>query len=373
MTDRKKRAAVIYSSIGTGHKTAAYALCEWFSKVNVDTICLDALAYVNPIIRGIYARSYLEMVRKAPQIWGYFYESTDSPEASIGFLAGLHELTVKLNARKLLKVLADFSPDVIIFTHFFAASAVSQEYKGKAPIFLVNTDFLSHVFHRDQEVYDGWFIASEEALLQYEADGIDVKKVHISGIPIKPSFVSPPRKALARETLELPQDDAVLLVMGGGIGVGPLEDVVDSLSQIDNATVLTLCGNNEELRESMEERFSDNEKVRVFGFVRGMEYVYAASDAIVMKPGGLSTSEVLCMERPFFLCGVIPGQEQRNSDYLLDRGAAKIIFEPRKAANTLLSVLQDEKERSRLLSSAKRLAKPRAGEFIANKILESIS
>ncbi|NLG93831.1 MAG: galactosyldiacylglycerol synthase, partial [Acetomicrobium flavidum] len=103
MTDRKKRAAVIYSSIGTGHKTAAYALCEWFSKVNVDTICLDALAYVNPIIRGIYARSYLEMVRKAPQIWGYFYESTDSPEASIGFLAGLHELTVKLNARKLLK------------------------------------------------------------------------------------------------------------------------------------------------------------------------------------------------------------------------------------------------------------------------------
>jgi len=67
----------------------------------------------------------------------------------------------------------------------------------------------------------------------------------------------------------------------------PLEDVVDSLSQIDNSTVLTLCGNNEELRESMEERFSDNEKVRVCGFVRGMEYVYAASDAIVMKTGGV--------------------------------------------------------------------------------------
>jgi len=78
------------------------------------------------------------------------------------------------------------------------------------------------------------------------------------------------------------------------------------------------------------------------------------------------------MERPFFLCGVIPGQEQRNSDYLLDRGAAKMVFEPRRAANTLLSVLEDEKELSSLLSSAKQLAKPRAGEFIVSKILEYI-
>ena len=94
MKDRNKKAAIIYSSIGTGHKTAANALCEWFSKFNVDTICVDALAYVNPIIRGIYARSYLEMVRKAPQIWGYFYESTDSPEAALGLLGSRHELTV---------------------------------------------------------------------------------------------------------------------------------------------------------------------------------------------------------------------------------------------------------------------------------------
>ena len=372
MKDRNKRAAIIYSSIGTGHKTAANALCEWFSMFDVDTICVDALAYVNPIIRGIYARSYLEMVRKAPQIWGYFYESTDSPEAAIGLLGGLHELTVKLNARKLLKVLVDFSPDAIIFTHFFAAAAVAQEYKGKTPIFLVNTDFLSHVFHRDRDIYDGWFVASEEALLQYEADGIDIEKVYISGIPIKPCFMTPPSKRSARDKLRLSQDGSVFLVMGGGIGVGPLEDVVESLSQIREATVLTLCGNNEELREAMKERFFDSVNVKVFGFVKGMEYVYAASDAIVMKPGGLSTSEVLCMKRPFFLCGVIPGQEQRNSDYLLDRGAAKTIFEPRRAAHTLLKVLGDEGEQAKLLEASEKLARPKAGEAIVKKVLEFI-
>jgi len=87
MTDRKKRAAVIYSSIGTGHKTAAYALCEWFSKVNVDTICLDALAYVNPIIREFMPDPTGDGTQ-SPSDLGYFYESTDSPEASIGVSRG---------------------------------------------------------------------------------------------------------------------------------------------------------------------------------------------------------------------------------------------------------------------------------------------
>lgn len=372
MTNEKRRAAIIHSSIGTGHKTAANALCEWFSMFNVETICLDALAYVNPLIRGIYARTYLEMVRKAPQIWGYFYESTDSPEGSIGLLIGLHELTVKLNARKLLKILYDFSPDVIIFTHFFAASAVAQEFRGRIPIILVNTDFLSHIFHRDKDVYDEWFIASEEARLQYEADGIDMNKVHVSGIPVRRCFADPPAKSSARAKLGLSQESEVFLVMGGGIGVGPLEDVVESLSRIDGATVLTLCGNNDDLREAMEERFYDNFKVKVFGFVKDMVNIYAASDAIVMKPGGLSTSEVLCMERPFFLCGIIPGQEQRNSDYLLDRGAAKAIFEPRRTAHTVLSVLRNDAERKRLTDIAGGLARPRAGEFIVKKVLENI-
>ena len=94
-------------------------------------------------------------------------------------------------------------------------------------------------------------------------------------------------------------------------------------------------------------------------------------DAIVMKPGDYRL-KVLCMKRPFFLCGVIPGQEQRNSDYLLDRGAAKTIFEPRRAAHTLLKVLGDEGEQAKLLEASEKLARPKAGESIVKKVLEFI-
>ena len=55
-------------------------------------------------------------------------------------MGGLHELTVKLNARKLLKVLMDFSPDAIVFTHFLLLQQWPRN-TGKGPIFLVNTDF----------------------------------------------------------------------------------------------------------------------------------------------------------------------------------------------------------------------------------------
>jgi processive 1,2-diacylglycerol beta-glucosyltransferase len=47
-----------------------------------------------------------------------------------------------------------------------------------------------------------------------------------------------------------------------------------------------------------------------------------AADLVVTKPGGLSVSECLAKQRPMLLVSPIPGQEERNADYLLESGAA---------------------------------------------------
>ena len=54
--------------------------------------------------------------------------------------------------------------------------------------------------------------------------------------------------------------------------------------------------------------FMYKENVRVEGFVPDMENYYAAADAAVMKPGGLSASEALCAGLPMLLTDPIPGQ-----------------------------------------------------------------
>lgn len=365
------RTAILYASVGTGHKTAARALVDWFSIVSPESrvICLDTLAYLTPLVRKMLTRSYLEMVRKAPRLWGYFYDSTDDPAARDGVIASVNEMTERLNLSNLRKQVADFRPDAMIFTHFFGAQALVEAMNPPVPAYYVNTDFLSHVYHRNPS-FSGWFVPAPETVLQHKYDGLDTDNVYETGIPVAPEYCAPPSREECRKILGYEPGEPVALVMGGGIGVGPVEEVVASLSQYPGMRITVICGTNTKLAARMEERYGSSGAVRVEGFVEGMIRYYAASDMVFMKPGGLSSSEALCMKIPIVLTDPIPGQEQRNSDYLLDRGAARVLFEYRQAASRAGEILNSKRERQRLAVSAGRCARPYAGRDITGILME---
>ncbi|MCX7828958.1 MAG: glycosyltransferase [Thermanaerothrix sp.] len=366
----RNRIAVLYATVGTGHKTAAVALSDWIRTQypECQVVCLDVLSFGSPFVKAFIANSYLEMVKRAPRLWGYFYDSMDDPKARDGVLNSINELTARINLRRLIKRLRAFNPDAIVFTHFFGAGPIAEEFLGKVPVYYLNTDFLSHVFHRNP-LFRGWFVASREAVLQYNCDGI-FDRVWFTGIPVARSFVSPrPREEALRE-LGL-EDRTTVLVMSGGIGVGPLEDAVETLSKRDRWQVLVVCGNNRSRLSGMMRAFGDKPNVRVFGYVDPINPLYEAADAVVMKPGGLSSSEVLCMEKPMFLMDPIPGQEQRNSDYLLENGAAKAVFHVRAVDLKVEEVLSDHKARSSLIENCRRLKRPFAGRDVAKILMEN--
>jgi processive 1,2-diacylglycerol beta-glucosyltransferase len=365
---REFRVAVLYASVGTGHKTAALALTRWFQAEfpEVKTVCLDTLAYSSPLVRGIYTRSYLEMVRRAPQLWGYFYESMEHPESQDGLLSTLNELAEKLNLTKLRLSLESFAPDIILFTHFFGTSAVMSAFPG-IPVYYVNTDFLSHIFHRNR-AFSGWFVASDEAIRQCAADGLDMNRVVFSGIPVDPAYCFPPGREEARQRLGIGGSAPSVLVVSGGIGVGPIEGVVESLVRQDGMDVFAICGRNEELAEALKVRFEDEPRVRVEGFVNGLLDWYCASDLIIMKPGGLCSSEALALGKPILIMDPIPGQEQRNSDVLLDHGAARTLLEYRAAGDKARAILDNPAELARLREGTRRLGKPTAGRTVVRTL-----
>lgn len=367
---RDFRVAVLYASVGTGHKTAALALTRWFQLEcpGVRTVCLDTLAYSSPLVRGIYTRSYLEMVRRAPQLWGYFYESMEHPESQDGLLSTLNELAERLNLAKLRLSLESFAPDIILFTHFFGTTAVISAFPG-IPVYYVNTDFLSHIFHRSK-AFSGWFVASTEAVRQYAADGLDMNRVVFSGIPVDPAYCDPPSREEARDRLGIRGSAPAALVVSGGIGVGPIEGVVDSLVRQDGLDVFAICGRNEELAEALKVRFEDEPRVRIEGFVNGLLDWYCASDLVIMKPGGLCSSEALALGKPILIMDPIPGQEQRNSDVLLDHGAARTLLEYRAAGDKARSILGDPAERTRLAEGARCLGKPFAGRTVVRTLAD---
>jgi processive 1,2-diacylglycerol beta-glucosyltransferase len=137
---------------------------------------------------------------------------------------------------------------------------------------------------------------SAEEVLEI-APGTDVRCVR--GLTDE-RFYSPRSQAEARSALGLPAEGPVVIVSGGGWAVGDLEGAAEEALGIPDATVVCLCGRNDELRDQLERRFSGEARVRVEGFTEVMPDWFAAADVLVHSTAGLTVLEAI-MEG----CGVV--------------------------------------------------------------------
>jgi processive 1,2-diacylglycerol beta-glucosyltransferase len=99
-----------------------------------------------------------------------------------------------------------------------------------------------------------------------------------------------------------------------------------------------------------------------------MDEYMSASDLIVGKPGGLTTSEALAKNLVFVIVNPIPGQEERNSDHLLEKGCAIRCNNLPTLAYKFDQLLSDEKRFAEMKENALRLARPTSAKDIVDKI-----
>ena len=287
-----KTLALIYASEGTGHKSAAFALREAFLAANPDgnALCLDILDFVPPFMKGLLSGGYDVMARSAPWLWSRFYWGSDKRGGQASAFEWVHGQFCRACLPKLRRHLASKGAEAAIFTHYFGAAEFAAMNRGRAPVYYADTDFETHRFQRSRE-FTMSFAGSARAARQRYAEGIT--NVMATGVPVAAKYAHLPTKAEARAKLGLPVNEKIIIVSGGGIGAGPVQKAAESLAAA-GYYVLAVCGGNEKLRASMKAFFMYKENVRVEGFVPDMENYYAAADAAVMKPGGLSASEALC-------------------------------------------------------------------------------
>jgi processive 1,2-diacylglycerol beta-glucosyltransferase len=133
---------------------------------------------------------------------------------------------------------------------------------------------------------------------------------------------------------------------------------------------VTMAGRNEtllaELR-TLSQRFPG--RLFPLGFTRTVERVMAASDLAVTKPGGLTTSECLAMGLPMVVVSPIPGQEERNADYLLENGAALKAYDEAGLEFRVRSLLEHPDRLDRLRQAATALGKPGAAGSVLDAVL----
>jgi processive 1,2-diacylglycerol beta-glucosyltransferase len=96
------------------------------------------------------------------------------------------------------------------------------------------------------------------------------------------------------------------------------------------------------------------------------------ADLVISEPGGLTSAEVLARGNVLAIVNPIPGQESRNSDYLLENGTAVKIGPVATLPFKITALLSDRRRLTRLKANSRRLGRPRAAFAVAEKVLAMI-
>jgi processive 1,2-diacylglycerol beta-glucosyltransferase len=322
------RILVLSASVGAGHLRAAEAVHTALKQTHPDADVrnLDVLEMTNRLFRHMYGKFYLDLVNKAPHALGYFYDLLDQPRSPMKRTDKLRLYFEKLNLRPFMKFLKSAPWDLVINTHFLPAEIIgSLRSRGEldVPQATVTTDFETHRLWVN-EPCERFFTATEEGALYLHHFGVPRKDIFATGIPIHPVFSEPKDRAACIKRHGLADDRPVVLQLSGGFGVGPIEKIFHAILGVEKPIQLvTITGRNEKLRDQLAKaKVPSRHKVKVMGFTKEIDEWMQAADLVVSKPGGLTTSEVLARGAIMVIVNPIPGQESRNSDYLLENGAA---------------------------------------------------
>jgi processive 1,2-diacylglycerol beta-glucosyltransferase len=366
---------VLSASAGAGHIRAAQAIERAFTETGAarEVRHVDTLAYTNKIFRRLYSKAYLDMVNKMPEVLGWLYDALDKPWKNERRRLAFD----KLNTRPFVKMLKEYRPDIMVCTHFLPAEIVSW-LKAKERIMsrqaIVVTDFDVHAMWLCHH-YEHYFVALEETREHMQRLGIPFAKLTVSGIPIDPVFAEVKDKEEMRRKHNLKPERWTILVSAGGFGVGPIEHLMSSLLELRHAVqLIVICGRNEELKNRIDSLAAALPaegwvNVKALGYTTEMDEYMAASDIVLGKPGGLTTSEALAKGLVFVIVNPIPGQEERNSDHLLEEGVAIRCNNLPVLAYKIDRLLDDPARFASMQANARRLARPRAAHEIINKLL----
>jgi len=367
---------ILSASAGAGHLRAADALEKAFAQSGQarEVHHVDVLNYTNKVFRHLYSKAYLDMVNKMPEVMGWLYDYLDRPWKNERRRLALD----KLNTRLLVDMLKESAPDIVVCTHFLPAEILSWLTAGKKirfPQAIVVTDFDAHAMWLCRH-FEHYFVALDETRAHLEKLGIPANKVTATGIPIDPVFAIAKDKREMRLKYGLAPNKTTILVSAGGFGVGRVEDLSTCLYEMQHeAQVVVLCGRNDELKKKLDrlatKRAADSRvSITNIGYTTLMDEYMSAADILLGKPGGLTTSEALSKGLAFVIVNPIPGQEERNSDHLLEEGVAIRCNNLPVLGYKVDQLLNDNERFMRMQANARRLARPNASVDIVNKLLE---
>lgn len=367
------RVLVVSGSAGHGHVMAAEAVMAALRSqhAELDASHLDALTRMAATYARIYRWGYVRLVDRHPLLWRLLYGLTDKKPTRLG-----HWLTV-LGGRRFIQAVRRWNPDVILCTHFLAPELLSRALRKG------HIESKLHVLITDHDVHRVWhwpeveryYVASDEVKARLALRfGVETDAIDVTGIPVRPQFSKRRNLAAARERYGIDPDRPTVVFLSGGFAAGNMADAITGIwLERRDTQIIAITGRNARMRRRLAALpRPTGAALRVLGFTRHVAEVVALADLVVGKAGGISTSEITALGKPFVVSAAIPGQEERNTMALAQAGAGVWAPTAEEVRLHVARLLDDPKALRAMARASKRFGRPKAAVAIADALAASV-
>lgn len=375
-----KKILIFYGSYGGGHLSAAKAIKQELESnyTDIEVKMVDCIEYINKYVNKLTTEAYKELAKKAPFLWKYVYKDSQK-----GPLAKISTTSNRLMSHKLNVLLQEFKPDLIISTHPFGTQMcgiLRKKDKINCKIATVLTDFHIHaqwlVFN---EYIDDFFVSNEQMKLDMIKCSIPEEKIHVTGIPVSKRFLEDFDKTAICKSFGLdPAKETVLFFAGGEFGLGRNTTfmTLKALERLfSKMQVVAISGKNPKMKKKFEELVAttgSEDRIKILEFTDKVPELMSISSIVVTKAGGLTITESLTSHLPIIIINPIPGQEEENAQFLVDKEVAIWIKKGDNIARALKNLYRDTDKLARMRANTIDLAKPYSTENICKILMDNL-
>lgn len=380
---QKKRIMLLIADTGGGHRASARAVADALEELFPDQVSIsirDIWTECCPWPFNKVVQSYMWMAKK-PWFWRIFFLTSTFP-ITRWFSQRFANVRCKRAFRHEIEI---ENPDLIISLHpctqhitMKVLRRLARRTRRRIPFVTVVTDLGgAHPmwFHPDA---DKVFVPSEDLRNEALRCGVRESSIHMYGLPLRRDFWNPePRsRAAVREALGLAQEPRTVLVIGGGDGVGRLQQVALATGRELAATfgeeasqLVVICGKNERVKRNLSAAsWPGGLHVHVLGFVANVHEWMSAADVIVTKAGPGTIAEACTRQLPVMLSSFLPCQEHGNVGFVVNGGFGAYTPKAEEIAKTVCGWFKDPEELARMSHQSAKQSRPNATRKIAEVI-----
>ncbi|MBE4910123.1 UDP-glucuronosyltransferase [Bacillus luteolus] len=309
----KKVLFLPFLQIPSGHHQVVDALREDL-EVNYSGLVfdkIDVLHYGYGKLESLISGIYLKWIHHFPSTYSWLYKSSVYSGASINKNYKLYEL---LFIHFIKKILLETKPDIVVCSHALPSYMLNQLKKRgftSVPIVNVYTDFFVHSFWGTNYI-DYHFVSNRNMKNDLITRGITENQIYVTGIPLHRKIL---QQTHSRSIPSKPQLQCT--IMGGSLGVGVIDRLINKLKPTGQIIYHILCGKNTKLYNQLKNQSC--KYIHPLPYISSreeMDTIYCQSDFIITKPGGVTVSECLQKRVPIFVYHALPGQEEINLNEL---------------------------------------------------------